>query len=83
MSLTLDRMRGDIAKLIYLDPEDIGDDDNLADLGLDSMRLMSPVLQWEQGGLKADFGTFAEFYTLGEWWRAVERIQSRTAIAQP
>ena len=83
MSLTLDQMRADIAKLIFLDPEEIGDDDNLADLGLDSMRLMNLVLKWEQDGLKADFGTFAEFYTLGDWWQAVERIQSRNAVAQP
>lgn len=83
MTLTLDQMRTDIAKLIYLDPQDIGDDDNLADLGLDSMRLMNLVLQWEQGGLKADFGTFAEYYTLGEWWAAVERLQSRRTAGQP
>lgn len=75
MTLTIDQMRADIAALIHMDAAEIGDDDNLADLGLDSMRLMSLVLQWEQAGLKADFGVFAEFYTLGEWWAEVQKIQ--------
>lgn len=75
--VTLDRMRADIARLIHLEPDDIGDDDNLADLGLDSMRLMALVLEWERAGLKADFGTFAEFYTLGEWWREVVKIHGQ------
>lgn len=75
MSLTLDQMRADIAGLVHMDAAEIADDDNLTDLGLDSMRLMNLVLKWEQAGLKADFGTFAEFYTLGEWWDQVRRIQ--------
>lgn len=75
MTLTIDRMRADIAALIHMDADEIGNDDNLADLGLDSMRLMNLVLQWEQAGLKADFGVFAEYYTLGEWWAEVQKIQ--------
>ncbi|MFT4149263.1 MAG: phosphopantetheine-binding protein [Paracoccaceae bacterium] len=75
MTLSLEQMRADIARLIHMDPDEIGDDDNLADLGLDSMRLMNLVLHWEQAGLKADFGTFAEFYTLGDWWREVQKIE--------
>lgn len=75
MSLTLEQMRDDIARLIHMDAAEIADDDNLADLGLDSMRLMNLVLKWEQAGLKADFAIFAEFYTLGEWWEQVQKIQ--------
>lgn len=75
MTLTLDQMRADIARMIHMAPDEIADDDNLADLGLDSMRLMNLVLHWEQAGLKADFGTFAEFYTLGEWWAEVQKLQ--------
>ncbi len=71
MTLTLERMRADIAELVDLDPAEIGDEDHLPDLGLDSLRLMRLVLTWEQVGLKADFGLFAEYATLGEWWREV------------
>ncbi|WP_374302409.1 phosphopantetheine-binding protein [Paracoccus sp. (in: a-proteobacteria)] len=68
MTLTLDRMRADVATAIHMDPSEIRDDDHLADLGLDSLRLMRLVLAWEEAGLKADFGLFAEYGTLGDWW---------------
>ena len=71
MTLTLDRMRADIAATIHCDPDDIRDDDQLSDLGLDSLRLMRLVLGWEEAGLKADFALFAEYGTLGEWWTQV------------
>lgn len=70
--ITKDRMRADIAKMLHMDAEDVGDEDNLPDLGLDSLRLMKLVLGWEEAGLKADFGLFAEHATLGEWWQAIE-----------
>ena len=76
MSLTLEKMRADIAELIDLEPEDIGDDDSLPDLGLDSLRLMRLILSWEEAGLQADFSVFAEYATLGEWWQQVEQIQA-------
>lgn len=76
MALTLDGMRADIARIINLDPSDIGDHDNLADLGLDSLRLMDLTMVWEEAGLRADFGMFAEYETLAEWWREVEKIQA-------
>ncbi|SEH69169.1 phosphopantetheine-binding protein [Paracoccus alkenifer] len=71
MTLTLEQMRKDIAELIELDPSEVRDDDVLPDLGLDSLRLMRLVLAWEEAGLTADFGLFAEYSTLGEWWREV------------
>ena len=71
MSLTLERMRADIARVIHLDPEEVGDGDSLPDLGLDSLRLMRLALQWEEAGLKADFSMFAEHTTLGEWWTEI------------
>lgn len=69
--LTLDRMRADIARVIDLDPAEVPDDASLADLGLDSLRLMRLVLEWEEAGLDADFGLFAEYSTLGDWWQHI------------
>ena len=40
-TLTLEQMRADLAKILLEDPADIHDDDNLIDLGLDSMRAMT------------------------------------------
>lgn len=74
--LTKDAMRADIAQILHMDAEDVRDDDNLPDLGLDSLRLMKLVLGWEEAGLKADFSVFAEHATLGEWWQVIEAEQA-------
>lgn len=72
MAITLEKMRADIAALIYMEPEEIGLDDNLMDLGLDSMRLLNLIMIWEQAGVNLDFGVFAERFTLAAWWEAVQ-----------
>ena len=53
--LTRERMRADIAAMIHEDPEEIGGDDNLIDLGLDSMRAMNLLVRWAETGLTLDF----------------------------
>lgn len=75
MALTLEGMRADIAQIIGIEPGEIADNDYLPDLGLDSLRLMDLVTDWEGQGLQADFSLFAEFATLGEWWAEVSRLQ--------
>lgn len=75
--MTLDRMRADVARLIDLEPEEVADDANLADLGLDSMRLMQLAMGWEQAGLAVDFGVLAEHSTLRDWWREIVAPQVR------
>lgn len=79
MTVTLERMRADIAGMIGEEPEAIGLDDNLMDLGLDSMRLMNLILIWQEAGIDLEFGEFAEHFTLSAWWQAVER--RRDAVA--
>lgn len=74
--ITKETMRADVARMLHMEPEDVRDDDNLPDLGLDSLRLMKLVLGWEEAGLQADFGLFAEHATLGEWWGAIEARQA-------
>lgn len=65
---TIDRMRQDIADMIYVDPEEIGDNDNLMDLGLDSMRAMNLVLLWQQRSIHLNFAELATSLTLAHWW---------------
>lgn len=69
--LTLESMRADIAAMLHELPEAIGNDDDLIDLGLDSMRVMSLVLKWSEGGLDLEFGELAERQTLAGWWEIV------------
>lgn len=72
MSVTLDRMRRDVAAILYMTPEEIGPDDDLMDLGLDSLRLMTLTLGWQEAGLAADFAVFAQGRTLNDWWTALQ-----------
>jgi aryl carrier-like protein len=49
-------------------PAEIGDDDNLIDLDLDSMRMLGLVLAWGNTGLPLEFSQLAEHTTLRQWW---------------
>lgn len=79
MALTLDSMRADISRVIGEAPEAIGLDDNLMDLGLDSMRAMNLVLFWSEAGVELDFTVLAERPTLAGWWAHAERLQAGAA----
>lgn len=72
MTLTRERMRQDIAKTAGLSPDEIGDEDTLIDLGLDSMRLMALVVKWEELDPGLDFARLWEGRSLGAWWQDVE-----------
>ncbi|KLJ01082.1 phosphopantetheine-binding protein [Luteimonas sp. FCS-9] len=77
--LTLARMRADIARQLGEAPEDIGDDDDLMDLGLDSMRVLGLVMKWGESGLPLEFSHLAEHTTLAGWWRVVQDLQQKIA----
>ena len=44
---TRDDLRADIAEIIEVAPDAIGDDTNLLDAGLDSMRAMNLAMLWD------------------------------------
>jgi aryl carrier-like protein len=73
LSLTRDQMRADLARALRLPPEEIGDDDDLVDLGLDSMRAMTLLARWSERGLALELSAVAEAVTLGAWWALAER----------
>ncbi|NYT86161.1 phosphopantetheine-binding protein [Pollutimonas harenae] len=73
--LTLESMRADIARVLHEDPSEIGNDDNLMDLGLDSMRTMTLASQWRDVGVNIDFSEMALNATLGHWWSLAESAQ--------
>ena len=76
-ALTLERMRQDIAAMLHEDPQDILDDDNLIDLGLDSMRVMTLATRWREAGAPIEFSEMASVVTLGQWWSLIERAQQK------
>lgn len=79
--LSLDRMRADIATMILIEPDEISEDDNLLDLGLDSMRAMNLVLLWQTRGVSLDFSELASRPTLGGWWQIARQRMAATAEA--
>jgi len=75
--LTLTRLRTDIANVLGESPAEIGDDDNLMDLGLDSMRMLGLVMAWGKTGLPLEFSHLAEHTTLAGWWNVIEAMQGQ------
>ena len=75
-ALDLERMRADVARVLDCEPADIGDDDNLMDLDLDSMRMLGLVLAWGNTGLPLEFSQLAEHSTLRQWWAVVQQLQA-------
>lgn len=72
-TLTLERMRGDIARMVHETPDNIQLDDNLMDMGLDSMRVLNLLVTWNATGIGLDFSEIAEHSTLEGWWAVVQK----------
>lgn len=72
-TLTLERMRADIARMVHETPDNIQLDDNLMDLGLDSMRVLNLLVTWNETGIGLDFSEIAEHSTLEGWWSVVQK----------
>ena len=70
--LSKKRVVSDIAELLDVAPEELTDDTNLLDAGLDSIRLMSLVEKWRTAGSPgADFVTLASEPVVGVWLDAL------------
>ncbi len=69
--LTLERMRADIAAVLHEEPDAILDDDNLMDLGVDSLRALNLTLAWSEA-VPLEFSELAEHTTLQGWWGVVQ-----------
>lgn len=80
-ALTLARMRADVAEMLGEAPEDISTEENLMDLGLDSMRVLGLVLAWGNTGIALEFSHLAEHATLDGWWTVVQRLQAQAAAS--
>lgn len=78
-SLTLEQMRADVAEMISESPAEIRDDDNLTDLGLDSMRVLALIMKWDEYGIGLNISHLAEDVTLAGWWQTVQSLQRQTA----
>lgn len=80
--LTLEQMRADVAEMVHESPAAIGDDDDLMDLGIDSMRAMNLIVKWSDHGVELDFADLAERVTLAGWWEAAQAQWARNGGKQ-
>jgi len=69
----LNRMRHDVARALHEDPADLADDDNLMELGLDSIRAMALATRWREAGVPMEFADMAVQPTLAHWWELAQR----------
>ncbi len=81
MTITLESMRSDIAAAIGIPASEVGDEDNLADLGLDSIRAMTLLDRWSSTGITLRFAEMAERVELAAWHGIVAR--KLAALATP
>ena len=79
--LTKERMRADIAAVLHEEPDAVGDDDNLMDLGVDSLRALNLSLLWSEA-VPLEFSELAEHVTLSGWWAVVEAKLTRARSAR-
>ncbi len=71
-------IRSAIAEVLEVKPSMIADDDNLLDLGLDSIRIMALVEKWKQQGTAITFVDLAEAPSVNNWLELMEREKVTT-----
>ncbi|WP_086819067.1 AMP-binding protein [Allokutzneria sp. NRRL B-24872] len=68
MALTLRQVRADVAEFLLMEPEELTDDLNLYDAGLDSVRMLTIVDGWREHGVHVAFADLMERPTVADWW---------------
>lgn len=77
---TKDELRRDVAALLDNDEVlEARDDDDLLELGLDSMQMMTLVTRWNDRGIEVGFVELIEDPTLDGWWGLVRRSSGARA----
>ncbi|MET8472860.1 phosphopantetheine-binding protein [Streptomyces sp. NPDC006422] len=67
-TLTVQKIREDVADCLGEDPADIPVDENLVDYGLDSVRVMTLLERWRKDhGVEASFVDLAERPAVEAW----------------
>lgn len=72
-------LRTTLAAMLQVAPEELREDDNLLDWGLDSIRVMNLLEQWRRAGRELNFMQLAEQPTLGAWWALLREPQTAAA----
>ncbi|MFJ2609166.1 MULTISPECIES: phosphopantetheine-binding protein [unclassified Streptomyces] len=70
--LTRETLLTDIAEVLDEDPGNIGWDDDLLDVGLDSIRLMHLTVRWRAAGVDIALLDLATETTPRAWWDLIQ-----------
>ncbi|GAB2529045.1 non-ribosomal peptide synthetase [Nocardia heshunensis] len=81
-SIARDEIRAAIAAHLTLDPAAIGDQDDLIQLGLDSIRTMKLAGAWRKRGLAVNFAQLAAEPTLAAWHRLLGGTDEQASAAE-
>ncbi|MBF4622856.1 non-ribosomal peptide synthetase [Clavibacter sp. VKM Ac-2872] len=74
-------LRDQVARALRLDPAEVGIDDDLVDLGLESTALIRLAGRWRRDGLAADFSRLAADPTIRAWTRVLGDGAEDDAVA--
>jgi amino acid adenylation domain-containing protein len=84
LSLTQEIMREDIAGVAGRAPRDVGDEDDLIELGLDSIAVMRLSVRWRRLGADIRQAELLELSTLAQWWALVRtRLGAAPELPEP
>ncbi|WP_337262825.1 MULTISPECIES: isochorismatase [unclassified Serratia (in: enterobacteria)] len=75
-TISIDALRQQIIPLLDEDSEDIGNDENLIDYGLDSVRIMELATRWRKIREDIDFIALAKSPTIDSWWALLSEGKS-------
>lgn len=70
---SLEALHLEVANLLGMPTSDLMPEDNLLDMGLDSIRLMSLLERWKRAGASLSFVQLAEQPSLAHWWLLLAR----------
>ncbi|ORT53523.1 phosphopantetheine-binding protein [Frankia sp. KB5] len=76
-------VRADVAELLFVTPDELGEDDNLFDAGLDSVALLTLVEQWREKGADVAFVDLAENPTLAGFDRVLTAARPASGPPAP
>ncbi|WP_197471107.1 isochorismatase [Azotobacter vinelandii] len=65
---SIEALHQEVAQMLGMPASDFSVEDNLLDVGLDSIRLMSLLEGWKRAGAQVSFVQVAEQPTLAHWW---------------
>ncbi|MBD2815939.1 isochorismatase family protein [Xenorhabdus sp. Flor] len=66
------QLKEQVAELLEINVTEIIDEYNLIDLGLDSIRMMNLLSDWQQKGLDISFSDVAKSPSINTWWQLLQ-----------